>query len=119
MIAAVAHPAGEVQPPDQRWSAWPGHALKRPLSSLFSSQVPLAWVSGALVVAVGLSFWLLSQHGVRDMAGHRLESPSMEKGRERPQPSAAVERPWLCDVFNYYGYPPYPALRARTVDRVR
>jgi hypothetical protein len=87
-LTAVAHPAGEVQPSDQRWSAWPGHALKRPLSSLFSSQVPLAWVSGALVVAVGLSFWLLSQHGVRDMAAYRLEFPPMEKGRDRPQPAS-------------------------------
>ena len=26
-----------------------------------------------------------------------------------------VERPWMHDVYNYYGYPPYPALRARTV----
>jgi sporulation protein YlmC with PRC-barrel domain len=31
---------------------------------------------------------------------------------------AVVERPWLYDVYNYYGYPPYPALQARTVDRV-
>ena len=88
MIAAVAHPTGEVQPPDQRRAAWPGHALKRTLSSLFPSQVPLAWVSGALVVAVGLSFWLLSQHGVGNMAGYRWEFPPVEKARERPQPSS-------------------------------
>lgn len=88
MIAAVAHPAGEVQPPDQRWSPWPGHALKRTLSSLFPLQVPLAWVGGALVVMVGLSLWLLSQHGMKDMAGYRLEFPPTETARERPQPSS-------------------------------
>jgi hypothetical protein len=88
MIAAVARPAGEVRPPDQRRPTWPEHALKRTLSSLFPSQAPLAWVSGALAVAVGLSFWLLSQHGVRDMAGYRWESPPIETGLERPQPSS-------------------------------
>jgi hypothetical protein len=84
MIAAVAHPAGEVQPPDQRRAAWSGHALQRTLSSCFPSQVPLAWMSGALVVAVGLSFWLLSQHGVTDMARYRFESPPIERGASGP-----------------------------------
>jgi hypothetical protein len=88
MIAAVAHPAGEVQPSDQRRAAWPGHALKRILSSRFPPHVPLAWISGALVVAVGLSFWLLSQHGVTHMAGYRFESPPIERGIERPEPSS-------------------------------
>jgi hypothetical protein len=88
MIVGVAHPAGEVQLPDQRRAAWPGHAPKRPLPPRFPSQAPLAWVSGALVVAVGLSFWLLSQHGVTDMARYRSESPPIERGRERPQPSS-------------------------------
>jgi hypothetical protein len=88
MIAAVAHPAGEAQPPDQRRATWHGHALKHTLSSLFPSQAPLAWVSGALAVAVGLSFWLLSQHGVTDMARYRSESPPIERGREPPQPSS-------------------------------
>ena len=46
-----------------------------------------------------------------------------EKLRQAPgfAPAAwppTVERPWLYDVYNYYGYPPYPALRARTVDRL-
>ena len=45
-----------------------------------------------------------------------------EKLRQAPgfAPTAwptTVERPWLLDVYNYYGYEPYPALRARTVDR--
>ena len=88
MIAAVAHPAGEVQPPDQRRLGWPGHTLKPTLSSLFPAQAPLAWVSGTLVVAVGLSFWLLSQHGVRDMADYQLEFPPMRGESERPQSSS-------------------------------
>ncbi|MGH8071067.1 MAG: hypothetical protein ACRERE_38710 [Candidatus Entotheonellia bacterium] len=88
MIAAVAYPSGEVQPPDQRWSPWPWHALKRTLSSLFPSQVPLAWVSGALVVVVGLSLWLLSQHAMRNMDGYRVEFPSTKGESERPQPSS-------------------------------
>jgi sporulation protein YlmC with PRC-barrel domain len=29
----------------------------------------------------------------------------------------AVERPWLTDVYTYYGYQPYPALRTRATDR--
>jgi hypothetical protein len=42
-----------------------------------------------------------------------------EKLRQAPgfAPTAwptTVERPWVYDVYNYYGYEPYPALRART-----
>jgi sporulation protein YlmC with PRC-barrel domain len=42
-----------------------------------------------------------------------------EKLRQAPgfAPTAwptAVERPWVHDVYTYYGYEPYPALRART-----
>ena len=88
MIAAVVHPAGEVQPPDQRRLGWPGHALKPTRPSLFPPQAPLAWVSGTLVVAVGLSFWLLSQYSVRDMAGYQLEFPPTRGESERPQPSS-------------------------------
>ena len=29
----------------------------------------------------------------------------------------AVTRPWLTDVYTYYGYQPYPAIRARAADR--
>ena len=46
----------------------------------------VAVVVGALVVAVGLSFWLFSQDDARDMAGYRWEFHTMENGRERPQP---------------------------------
>ena len=88
MIGAVAHRAGEVRPPHQRWSPWPAHALKRTPSSLFPSQAPMAWVSGALVVAVGLSLWLLSQHAARNMDGYRVKFPSTKGESERPQPSS-------------------------------
>jgi sporulation protein YlmC with PRC-barrel domain len=57
--------------------------------------------------------------------GAREVTLAVDKEKLRQAPGFApaawptvVERPWLYDVYNYYGYPPYPALRARTVDRV-
>jgi sporulation protein YlmC with PRC-barrel domain len=57
--------------------------------------------------------------------GAREATLAIDKQKLRQAPGfaptawpAVVERPWLYDVYNYYGYPPYPALRARTVDRV-
>jgi hypothetical protein len=88
MMVADAYLAGEMQPPHQRRSAWLGHARKRILSSLLPVHVPMAWVSGTLVVAVGLSLWLISQHGMRDMEGYRVTFPPMEERSERPQPSS-------------------------------
>jgi hypothetical protein len=70
MIATVVRPTGEARSSDQQWSRGREHAPKRRVSSSVPVKGPLAWVSGVSVVAVALSFWLLSQH----------------VGKERPQP---------------------------------
>ena len=86
MMVADVYLAGEMQPSHQRRSAWLGHGRKRILSSLLPVHVPMAWVSGTLIVAVGLSLWLISQHGMRDIEGYRVTFPPMEERSERPQP---------------------------------
>jgi sporulation protein YlmC with PRC-barrel domain len=56
--------------------------------------------------------------------GAREATLTIDKDKLRQAPGFApaawptvVKRPWLYDVYHYYGYPPYPALRARTIDR--
>ena len=56
--------------------------------------------------------------------GVREVSLTMDKEKLQKAPGFApnawpttVERPWLTDVYTYYGYQPYPAIWARTADR--
>lgn len=90
-IAMLAEGAGlsdRGQRSHQRRSAWLGAKLARARASLLPAPGPLAWVSGAAVVAVGLSIWLFSQQGMKDIDGYRMAFPRIEEARDRPQPSS-------------------------------
>jgi len=74
MITAVVRPTGELRSADQQWPLRLEHVSKRSISSSMLAKGLLAWVGGVTVVAVGLSLWVLLQHGGRD----RPQPPSVQ-----------------------------------------